>query len=66
MTDHDDQRARYRAYRDAAKYRLQDGDCRYEIHVPEHADVQMVEDGAYVEARIWIPKKAIEEQKERG
>jgi hypothetical protein len=31
-----------------------------EIKVPEHANVQLCEDGAFVEAIVWVPKATME------
>jgi hypothetical protein len=35
--------------------------CNPVISVSQHANVQMIEDGAYVESLIWIPKEALDE-----
>lgn len=67
MSARDDQKVRYQAYRAVA--------CRFVathranragvlgavdvIAVPEHAAVQEVEDGAFVEATIWVPRSAL-------
>jgi len=51
-------KARYLAYREAAReiFRLHRG-----VTIPEHATVQMVEDGAFVEAVVWVPRERREE-----
>lgn len=58
-------KATYRAYRAAAHLAahlhqgLHVGGVDLKISVPQQAEVQMVEDGAYVEAKIWVPKLAL-------
>lgn len=62
MTERDDQKARYQAYRAAAiKAAAPLYGAAYRVTVNEQAAVHMVEDGAFVEAVVWIPAYVIEE-----
>lgn len=61
MSERDDQKARYRAYTATAREWAAAKTSRIDtIRVPEHPDVHEVEDGAYVEAQIWVPRSAID------
>lgn len=46
-------------YREAAKFLFEDvGRIASEhIQIPLHANVQATEDGAFVEAVVWVPKE---------
>lgn len=59
-------KARYRAYRAVAQQwtaQATNGSAwaTNAVSVPEHAEVQVVEEGAFVEARIWVPRSALPE-----
>jgi len=45
----------YRAYRIAARRAYQD----FRVSITESCSVQMIAEGAFVEAVIWIPKSAL-------
>lgn len=52
-----ERKQRFHNYRETAKRLYEDvGKVESEhIHIPDHGNLQIVEDGAFVEAIIWIP-----------
>lgn len=64
--DREQARDRYRAYREAATVAVAtnqfpetpDG---LRVHVDTYAGVQSTEDGAFVEARVWVPARVLKE-----
>lgn len=60
----DQRKVRYRAYQRVAQQwgpRLEHyASPDIEVRVPDHPQVQETEDGAYVEAMIWVPRSAID------
>ena len=63
--DHHETKRLYLAYRAKARElfeeRIHFMPCPSDkwIKVSEHANVQMTEDGAFVEATVWIPKEKL-------
>lgn len=62
---------RYLAYRERAKALYERCAVQHEpyqlceeIKIPTHATVQMVEDGAFVEAVVWVPLRQLDWKKE--
>lgn len=51
--------AREQAELDRDQYRAVARTRHPEIVVADHAPVQPVEDGAYVECTVWVPKSAL-------
>lgn len=51
----------YDRYRDKARFLYQDvGKIHSEnIRVPLHANVQITDEGAFVEAVVWVPKEEL-------
>lgn len=59
----------YHAYRQRAGSLYESIDVSFDsphamkaIHIPTHANVQICEDGAFVEAIVWVPKEEINAQ----
>lgn len=67
-TPRDDAKVRYHAYRaQAQRWAAQatNGTAWATIgavSVPDHAEVREVEDGAFVEAVVWVPRGAVEDK----
>lgn len=59
MSERDEQKTRYRAYAAIAQAWAAQHVVG-EVRVPEHPQVQEIEDGAFVEATIWVPRSAID------
>lgn len=60
MNDRDQRKADYQAYRAHAQDACDHADhLGYVFYVLDTAEVQLCEDGAFVEARIWVPKEFI-------
>lgn len=60
--DRDELKQQYLAYRDRARTIIRDGDERLprpEITVSEHANVHPMDDGAFVECVVWVPKSLL-------
>ena len=55
--DHHETKRLYLAYRAKARELFEDDDKW--IKVSDHANVQMTEDGAFVEAVVWVPKEKL-------
>lgn len=58
---YDEQKRLRTAYRAKAREMYEDvgrQETEY-IKVPEHANVQIVEDGAFIECVVWVPKEAL-------
>ena len=60
MTHHDTKRL-YLAYRAKARELYEDVGLveSAHVHVSDHANVQMTEDGAFVEVTVWVPKEKL-------
>jgi hypothetical protein len=58
QTDHDRRRMTLQAYRDAAQA-LATGSLAGRLCVADRANLWVIEDGAFVEATIWIPRSAL-------
>lgn len=52
----------FQAYREQAKQLYQDvGRVESEhIHIPDYANVQITEDGGFVDVVVWVPKKVLD------
>ena len=50
-----ERKRQYRAYRLAARKTYQD----FRISVPDDSTVYMIENGAFVQMEVWIPKLAL-------
>ena len=61
MLNHKESKERYLRYRVVARNLFEDvGKIESEyIKIPSHANVQIWEDGAYVEAVVWVPKEKL-------
>lgn len=54
---HDETKNAYLAYREKAREMLSDILIEGEhVKVSQHANVQIAEDGAFVECTVWVPK----------
>ena len=70
MTTRADRKADYQAYREAAQQRFAVNSATeittlspFGIVVPVTAGVSLCEDGAYVDAVIWVPRAVMERSK---
>lgn len=67
MTTHADRKADYQAYRKAARHATEIGLVvafdDFDIKVEPTAGVSLCDDGAYVDAVIWVPRRVMEEAK---
>ena len=57
---HSESKTQYRGYRTIAREMYQDfskmdGKLYRSIEIPEHATVHFTEDGAFIEAVVWVP-----------
>lgn len=61
MLTREEQKAQYTAFRAKARELFEDvGEIGSEhISIPTHANVQVVRDGAYVEAIVWVPAEKL-------
>jgi hypothetical protein len=64
QADHTAQKLVYRAYRErailaAGSGELASTEAGLRIYVEPQANVRMVEDGAFVDATIWVPRAAL-------
>lgn len=65
MMPRDEQKRTYRAYRERARDLFEkfgvdgDGDIIKVVRIAEYANVQLCQDGAYVEAVVWVPASAL-------
>ena len=67
MTTRADRKADYQAYRAVARAAVEAGTVcaldEFGIGVESTAGVSLCEDGAYVDAVIWVPRRVMEEGK---
>jgi len=60
QTDHARQSETLRAYRDAAQALAMGAPLPGSLRVAERANVWVIEDGAFVEATLWVPRSALQ------
>lgn len=67
MSPRADRKADYEAYRKAAQRAVVDGGvvstADFKLTIEPTAGVSLCEDGAYVDAVIWVPRRVMEEGK---
>lgn len=58
---HDETKRLYLAYRETATQMIAAGDLidSARLSVNDHANVQICEEGAFVELHVWIPKEQL-------